>query len=276
MMGFWTGNSVNLIVALSLAHCFGPEPAAMAFAPHLPSLSPPPRLVPGTSRVGTAGSHLALRPALSLRMMSGSAEEGSGADASPVQVQDQDWRKFRAKLISQEAVPEKEAKVAWERTIQRNTVVSERNWSPATQVEPGQTWAHEVAVPEPGCLIIARPDFFGFSQHYFREAVICLVQHDETGSAGFILNRPTPYKIGGVTNKLPGFENSPLYLGGDVGDGIQVMHGISGMSGSKEIIDGVMMGSVLPPQLYVCPWWRLLISLACALTESILGKPKSF
>lgn len=51
------------------------------------------------------------------------------------------------------------------------------------------------------------------------QAVIFLASHDENGSAGFILNRPTQVSLGDLVeaNTLPQFGASPLYLGGDVG-----------------------------------------------------------
>lgn len=51
------------------------------------------------------------------------------------------------------------------------------------------------------------------------QAVIFLASHDEMGSAGFILNRPTSVQLGDLVegNALPQFRKTPLYLGGDVG-----------------------------------------------------------
>lgn len=52
------------------------------------------------------------------------------------------------------------------------------------------------------------------------QAVIFLASHDEVGSAGFILNRPTSVQLGDLVEgtALPQFRRSPLYLGGDVGE----------------------------------------------------------
>lgn len=51
------------------------------------------------------------------------------------------------------------------------------------------------------------------------QAVIFLASHDENGSAGFILNRPTSVCLGDLLEDgaLPHFRGTPLYLGGDVG-----------------------------------------------------------
>ena len=52
------------------------------------------------------------------------------------------------------------------------------------------------------------------------QAVIFLATHDEVGSAGFILNRPTTVQLGDLVegDALPQFRRTPLYLGGDVGE----------------------------------------------------------
>lgn len=54
---------------------------------------------------------------------------------------------------------------------------------------------------------------------YVLQAVIFLASHDESGSAGFILNRPTSTRLGDLveSDSLPQFRDINLYLGGDVG-----------------------------------------------------------
>jgi putative AlgH/UPF0301 family transcriptional regulator len=41
------------------------------------------------------------------------------------------------------------------------------------------------------------------------------VQHDEAGSMGIILNRPTQYTMSQVTEKAGPFGDNPVYFGGD-------------------------------------------------------------
>ena len=63
------------------------------------------------------------------------------------------------------------------------------------------------------------------------QAVIFLFEHDDTGTAGFILNKPTEHKLGklvGADELCPEFANNMLYLGGDVGhDTMHFLHGYS-------------------------------------------------
>ena len=61
------------------------------------------------------------------------------------------------------------------------------------------------------------------------QAVIFLFEHDDKGTAGFILNRPTEHKLGkivGADELCPEFADNLLYLGGDVGsDTMHFIHG---------------------------------------------------
>ena len=56
-----------------------------------------------------------------------------------------------------------------------------------------------------------------------------MFEHGESGSAGFILNRPTELTLGKLVAAdalLPEFADNLLYLGGDVGsDSMHFLHG---------------------------------------------------
>lgn len=51
-----------------------------------------------------------------------------------------------------------------------------------------------------------------------------MAEHGEEGSIGFIQNRPTPWLVGDIAPSLTVFAGCPLYVGGPVGDGLQVLH----------------------------------------------------
>jgi putative transcriptional regulator len=72
--------------------------------------------------------------------------------------------------------------------------------------------------------------------------VVLLVRHGRTGSSGFIINRPTQFDVGDVTKKLSHFESNPLYLGGDVGEGVYMIHGVNGLKNATEVSDGIFYG----------------------------------
>ena len=84
-------------------------------------------------------------------------------------------------------------------------------------------------------------DRFKFEQ-ILDQSVVLLVRHGRTGSSGFIINRPTQFDVGDVTKKLAHFESNPLYLGGDVGEGVYMIHGVRGLHNATEVSDGIFYG----------------------------------
>jgi len=106
------------------------------------------------------------------------------------------------------------------------------------------TWAYEVNELSPGCLLVASPDTFRFAgpRQVLDQSVILLVRHGKSGSSGFIINRPTQFDVGDVTKKLAAFEQNPLYLGGDIGEGVYMIHGIPGLRNATEVSDGIYYG----------------------------------
>ena len=106
------------------------------------------------------------------------------------------------------------------------------------------TWAYEVNEITPGCLLVASPDTFRFAgpRQVLDQSVILLVRHGKSGSSGFIINRPTQFDVGDVTKKLAAFEQNPLYLGGDIGEGVYMIHGIPGLRNATEVSDGIFYG----------------------------------
>ena len=141
---------------------------------------------------------------------------------------DADWRAFRAQLVQKEAG------------------AAGGGGSQAREQPPAGGWAHEIWAPEAGCLLIANPVKFRGSQSYFARAVVLLTEHDEhAGSIGFLLNRPTPHTVGDVAPSLRLFAGCPLFSGGPVGDGLQFIHSLPDVHGSKEIMRGVFYGGAL-------------------------------
>ena len=106
------------------------------------------------------------------------------------------------------------------------------------------TWAYEVDEVTPGCLLVASPDTFRFAgpRQVLDQSVILLVRHGKSGSSGFIINRPTQFDVGDVTKKLALFETNPLYLGGEIGEGVYMIHGIPGLRNTTEVSDGIFYG----------------------------------
>lgn len=86
-------------------------------------------------------------------------------DTLPIAGVDSDWRAFRAKLVASTSGRAPEA------------------------VDEEALWAHSIPGPEQGCLLVSHPLMFTSAQTYFFQSVILIFSHNETGSAGLILNR---------------------------------------------------------------------------------------
>lgn len=93
-----------------------------------------------------------------------------------------DWRQFRAALVNQEHVHRLTGGTT-------NHVVSafdrrqRRNKSPVNAAD----WAHRLPEAETGCLLLA-PEH---EEGWWRHSVVLVLNHDDEGSTGVILNRPT-------------------------------------------------------------------------------------
>lgn len=78
------------------------------------------------------------------------------------------------------------------------------------------------------------------------QAVIFMFGHDDHGSCGLILNRPTQHNIGklaGANRLCPEFSQNELYLGGDVGvDAVHMLHGHAQLPGSQKVVNGIHIG----------------------------------
>jgi putative transcriptional regulator len=173
------------------------------------------------TRIQAAGEEEG-EPASNTNDTGGSEEDDLGMIG---QVEQADWRAFRARLV-------------------RSGLGT--GGLDSVQDEERELWAHPIVQPEPGCLLIAHPNAFTESQQYFHRVVIFIFAHDAGGSAGVILNRPTQYSLGQLDefkDLMPELSSCPLYFGGDVGPQCtQVIHGIPGLEDSREIMNGVYMG----------------------------------
>ena len=65
--------------------------------------------------------------------------------------------------------------------------------------------------PEKGKLLVSAPHLTDI----FRRTVIYLVEHNESGSVGFVLNKPIKFKVSEVIDDFPEFD-SRVYIGGPV------------------------------------------------------------
>ena len=66
----------------------------------------------------------------------------------------------------------------------------------------------------------------------FKRSVILLTEHNEEGSVGFIINKPTSYKLHDIIEDFPEF-NAKAFLGGPV-----LQNSINFIHKSNNILDG--------------------------------------
>ena len=94
--------------------------------------------------------------------------------------------------------------------------------------------------PDTGVLLISEPFL---TDSYFKRAVVLLSEHDEKGTLGFILNKPTDVNINDAVEDFPEFK-SPLYFGGPVEtDTLFYIHTIgTELEGAKHITNGIYWG----------------------------------
>lgn len=94
--------------------------------------------------------------------------------------------------------------------------------------------------PEKGKILISEPFL---NDPNFKRTVILLTEHNEEGSVGFVMNKPTAYKLNQVVEDFPEFD-SPVYYGGPVQlNTLQFIYkGEDIIDGSAEILPGLYWG----------------------------------
>jgi putative transcriptional regulator len=91
-----------------------------------------------------------------------------------------------------------------------------------------------------GQILIATPDLLA---PMFSQSVVLMIDHDENGAIGVILNRPTEATMTDLSGKIfdDDFEwDKPLHIGGPVKGTLAVLHTIEEMA-DREVIPGVFL-----------------------------------
>lgn len=92
---------------------------------------------------------------------------------------------------------------------------------------------------EIGDILIAEPFLEG---KYFSRSVIFMVEHDEKGSIGFVLNKPMAYSASDLVTELAGV-NFPVYVGGPVEPNqLYYLHNHPELEDALPIADGIYWG----------------------------------
>lgn len=94
--------------------------------------------------------------------------------------------------------------------------------------------------PKKGKILIAEPFLLG---SYFNRAIVFLVDHNDKGSVGFILNKPVDFPINDFYKEFPNF-NDTIYLGGPVNiESLYYIHTLGNrVPNSIPIMDGLYWG----------------------------------
>ena len=93
---------------------------------------------------------------------------------------------------------------------------------------------------EKGRLLLSEPFL---KDYFFRRSVILMLDHDDFGSMGMIINRETEYNIRDLVDDFPEFD-SKVFLGGPVQtENIFILHRKGDLiTGSQEVIPGLFWG----------------------------------
>ena len=91
-----------------------------------------------------------------------------------------------------------------------------------------------------GKLLLSEPFL---KDYFFKRSVILMLEHDEFGSMGMIINRETEYYINDLVDGFPEFD-SKVFLGGPVQtENIFILHRKGDLiNGSQEVIPGLYWG----------------------------------
>jgi putative transcriptional regulator len=94
--------------------------------------------------------------------------------------------------------------------------------------------------PEKGKVLISEPFLMDPN---FKRSIVLLGEHNESGTVGFILNKPTNLKLSQLVEDFPEFD-APVYFGGPVQiNTMQFIHKAGDIiDGSTRIIDGLYWG----------------------------------
>lgn len=94
-------------------------------------------------------------------------------------------------------------------------------------------------LPQKGGLLLSEPYL---ADPNFERTTILLTEHNDEGSVGFILNKPSDSRVSEVLNDLKEFD-ARIFIGGPVQqDTLHFIHRVPGLEDSIEIVAGLFWG----------------------------------
>ncbi len=102
--------------------------------------------------------------------------------------------------------------------------------------------------PQKGGLLLSEPYL---ADPNFERTTILLTEHNEEGSVGFILNKPSETRVGEVMDDFKAFD-SRVFIGGPVQqDTLHFIHRIPSLNDSIEIVPGIFWGGNFEQLIYL-------------------------
>ncbi|PZR31610.1 MAG: hypothetical protein DI538_20730 [Azospira oryzae] len=93
--------------------------------------------------------------------------------------------------------------------------------------------------PGKGKMLVSEPYL---ADPNFERTLVLLCEHNDEGSFGFVLNKPSIARMGDVLEDLKGLD-APVYIGGPVQqDTLHFIHQCADLEGATEITPGVFWG----------------------------------
>jgi putative transcriptional regulator len=103
--------------------------------------------------------------------------------------------------------------------------------------------------PEKGRLLISEPFL---PDPNFERTVVLLCEHNEEGSFGFVLNKPSILKVNEVMEDIRGLDNL-VYVGGPVQqDTLHFIHRNAVLENAVEIVDQIYWGGAFESLMLLC------------------------
>ncbi|MBK7214480.1 MAG: YqgE/AlgH family protein [Bacteroidales bacterium] len=94
--------------------------------------------------------------------------------------------------------------------------------------------------PASGRILVSEPSL---TDRFFARSVVLLAEHDDDGSFGLIVNKPSEIRLSQITDEFPGFDPH-IYLGGPVKvENLYFIHTKGDeIEGSMKIMEGLYWG----------------------------------
>lgn len=93
--------------------------------------------------------------------------------------------------------------------------------------------------PQAGFLLLSEPYL---ADPNFERTIILLCEHNDEGSLGFVLNKPSEAEVGTLVAELVNCKNRACVGGPVQQDTLHYLHRLAGIQGAVEVADGIFWG----------------------------------